>query len=63
MHFVESPRSIDEIAETRRRLVGKRVSNLASSEKTPILFVDDVARWASGSCWFPTSPHSQRLRR
>ncbi|SAK98246.1 carboxyvinyl-carboxyphosphonate phosphorylmutase [Caballeronia calidae] len=44
MLFVESPRSIDEIAEIPRRLPGKHVFNMASSGKTPILSVDEVGQ-------------------
>ncbi|MEM5316848.1 oxaloacetate decarboxylase [Paraburkholderia sp. JHI869] len=43
MLFVESPRSIDEIAEIPRRLPGKHVFNMSSSGKTPILSVDEVS--------------------
>jgi 2-methylisocitrate lyase-like PEP mutase family enzyme len=44
MLFVESPRSIEEIAEIPRRLRGAHLFNMNSSGRTPPLTVDEVGR-------------------
>jgi 2,3-dimethylmalate lyase len=44
MLFIESPRSLDEIAEIPRRLPGAHLFNMNSSGKTPCLSVDEVGR-------------------
>jgi 2-methylisocitrate lyase-like PEP mutase family enzyme len=44
MLFIESPRSIEEIAEIPRRLPGAHLFNVASSGKTPFLSVDEITR-------------------
>ena len=44
MLFIESPRSIDEIAEIPRRLPGMHLFNMNASGKTPALSVDEVGR-------------------
>jgi len=44
MLFIESPRSLEEIAEIPRRLPGAHLFNMASSGKTPFLSIDEVAK-------------------
>jgi 2,3-dimethylmalate lyase len=44
MIFIESPRSIEEIAEIPRRLPAQHLFNMSASGKTPTLSVDDVTR-------------------
>jgi 2-methylisocitrate lyase-like PEP mutase family enzyme len=44
MLFVESPRSMEEIAEIPQRLPAAHLFNMAASGKTPFLSVDDVTR-------------------
>lgn len=44
MLFIESARTIDEIAEIPKRLPGAHVFNLPTSGKTPYLSVDEVTR-------------------
>ena len=44
MLFIESPRSLDEIAEIPRRLPGAHVFNMSASGKTPVLSLDEVGR-------------------
>ena len=44
MLFIESPRSMDEIAEIPRRLPGTHLFNMSSGGKTPFLSVDEVTR-------------------
>jgi 2,3-dimethylmalate lyase len=45
MLFIESPRSIDEIAEIPRWLPGPHLFNMAASGKTPFLSVDEITRF------------------
>ena len=44
MLFIESPRSMDEIAEIPRRLPGAHLFNMSSGGKTPFLSVDEITR-------------------
>ncbi len=44
MLFIESPRSMDEVAEIPRRLPGRHLFNMSSSGRTPFLSVDEVSR-------------------
>ena len=44
MLFIESPRSIEEIAEIPRRLPGTHLFNMSASGKTPFLSADEVTR-------------------
>lgn len=44
MLFIESPRSLEEIAEIPRRLPGAHLFNMASSGKTPFLSIEEVAK-------------------
>lgn len=43
--FIESARTVDEIAEIPRRLPGAHVFNLPTSGKTPFLSVDEVTQF------------------
>jgi 2-methylisocitrate lyase-like PEP mutase family enzyme len=44
MLFIESPRSLDEIAAIPKELPGAHLFNMSASGRTPILSVDEVAR-------------------
>ena len=44
MLFIESPRTIEEIAEIPRRLPVPQLFNMSSSGKTPFLSVDEITR-------------------
>jgi 2-methylisocitrate lyase-like PEP mutase family enzyme len=45
MLFIESPCSIEEIAEIPQRLPGAHLFNMASSGKTPFLSVDEITQY------------------
>lgn len=44
MIFVESPRSLEEIAEIPRRIPGPHLFNMSASRKTPVLSADELTR-------------------
>jgi 2-methylisocitrate lyase-like PEP mutase family enzyme len=44
MLFIESPRSVEEIAEIPRRLPGAHLFNMTASGKTPVLSADEVGQ-------------------
>jgi 2-methylisocitrate lyase-like PEP mutase family enzyme len=53
MLFVESPRTLDEMAEIPKRLPGVHVFNMNASRKTPVLTTDDVTRLGYKLMIFP----------
>ena len=42
--FVESPRTVEQLAEIPKRLEGPQLFNMASSGKTPLLVADEIAK-------------------
>ena len=42
--FVESPRTVEQLAEIPKRLEGPQLFNMASSGKTPLLGADEIAK-------------------